>query len=325
MRGLRFATLTVVAFLASVATESGARPPPRRAAPVHDVEAAREGQTSAAVVTLRAPASAEVLIRAGTFTMGSSEAEITNAVALCQLERLGTECKDTLFADEYAPHDVYLDAYWMDRTEVTVAAYGTCVAAGVCAEPSFAGAERFNQPDLPVVLVSWFDAQKYCGFRGARLPTEAEWERAARGLTGRRYSWGNVWDPFVLNHGRSGWSDLDDADGFLELAPVGSFPDGRTPDGIDDLAGNVDEWVADYYAQEYPKVDVQNPKGPDVGDFRVVRGGAYGGFGRPPFLPEQTAVPTGARPWLRAAARAYDLPSRRLTTRGFRCVHNDLR
>jgi formylglycine-generating enzyme required for sulfatase activity len=202
---------------------------------------------------------------------------------------------------------VYLSDFWIDRTEVTVAAYGRCVAAGACAPPPYAeGGERFDRPDYPVVLVSWNDARRFCAWAGGRLPTEAEWERAARGLTGRRYPWGNVYNPFLANHGAFAFDELDARDGFLELAPVGSFRDGRTPDGIDDLAGNVEEWVFDWFAQEYPKVSAVNPKGPDMGDRRVVRGGGY----------------AHARPWLRGSAREKMAPGERAPWLGFRCARD---
>jgi formylglycine-generating enzyme required for sulfatase activity len=211
-----------------------------------------------------------------------------------------------MFNVEYAPHEVYLSSYAIDRTEVTVASYRRCVDAGYCAAPPFAeGGMRFDRPSYPVTLVSWQDAVTYCAWAGGRLPTEAEWERAARGPSSRRYPWGNVYDPFVLNHGRLDRDALDASDGFLELAPVGSFPDGRTPDGIADMAGNVEEWVADYFAPEYPKESVVDPKGPETGEERVVRGGSY----------------WHGRSRVRSAAREKDSATSRRPWRGFRCAY----
>jgi formylglycine-generating enzyme required for sulfatase activity len=260
------------------------------------------------VAALRAPAPERILLRAGTFTMGSTDADVAHALVLCRREPAAEDfCTDELFSNELEAHDVYLSDVWIDRTEVTVAAYRQCVVAGRCTEPPFgAGAARFDRPVLPVTMVSWADADAYCAFAGGRLPTEAEWERAARGLVGRRYPWGNVYNPFLANHGKLDLEELDDGDGHLELAPVGSFPDGRTPDGIADLAGNVEEWVADWYATEYPNASAQNPRGPDTGEERVLRGGSY----------------YHARPWMRTTARMHDVPGSRRAWRGFRCARD---
>jgi formylglycine-generating enzyme required for sulfatase activity len=251
-----------------------------------------------------------ILIRQGTFVMGSDETEIATALALCQREPAGEQCTDMQqvrgdFLNEFSPHEVFLSDFWIDRTEVTVARYRQCVAAGACAEPPYsAGGERFNRADFPVVLVTWADASAFCTWTGGRLPTEAEWERAARGISGRRYPWGNVYNPSLANHGRLALDTHDSGDGFLELAPVGSYADGGTPDKIVDLAGNVEEWVGDWYAPEYPKASAANPRGPDTGEERVTRGGSY----------------QDARPWLRGAHRGHELPSRRRVDRGFRCA-----
>ncbi|NUQ78125.1 MAG: SUMF1/EgtB/PvdO family nonheme iron enzyme [Polyangiaceae bacterium] len=306
---MRAAALAGSALLLSASMVVSAHPPPRRPAPVTTPAPVREAPTQSALVTLKTPGPDAILIRAGTFTMGSDEVEIANAIALCRAEPAGEAeegaCREERFRHEYAPHPVYLSDYWIDRTEVTVARYRQCVAAGRCFEPPYtSGAERFDRPDMPVVLVSWNDASAFCAFAGGRLPTEAEWERAAKGATGRRYPWGQVYNPWLANHGRLTWDSLDPSDGFLEMAPVGSFPDGRTPDGIVDLAGNVDEWVRDYYADEHPRVSATNPLGPDSGNERVVKGGSY----------------ASARPWLRGASRSRDAPGVRLPNRGFRCV-----
>jgi sulfatase modifying factor 1 len=275
-------------------------PPPLPAAPAADEALAEQG-----LAVLRAPGPDAILIRQSAFMMGANELEVAHALAICRLEPARDECAEEMFASEYAPHEVLLSDYWIDRTEVTVARYRQCVAAGRCAAPPYAsGGERFDRPDFPVTLVTWNDARAFCAWAGGRLPTEAEWERAARGTLGRRYPWGNLWNPNLLNHGRLGWDALDGDDGYLELAPVGSFRDGRTPDGIDDLAGNVEEWVADWFAPEYPRQSSVNPRGPDIGDERVIRGGSY----------------LHARPWTRSTARARDLPGMRRSFRGFRCA-----
>jgi formylglycine-generating enzyme required for sulfatase activity len=257
------------------------------------------------VVVLRGAATDRVKIPGGKFFMGSDPLELSFALASCQSEPAGAMCRTDLFSDEYPPHEVHFHAFQIQRREVTVEAYERCVGAGVCAAPWYAaGGKRYEKPTFPVTMVSWDDAVTYCGWVGGRLPTESEWERAARGTTGRTYPWGNVYNPFILNGGRFSFElPFDDRDGFEELAPVGSFPDGRTPEGIDDLAGNVEEWVSDFYG-EYPSKPTLDPTGPKTGDERVVRGGSFG---------------SGAA-WQRGAMRWHDSPGARRFWRGFRCV-----
>jgi formylglycine-generating enzyme required for sulfatase activity len=267
----------------------------------------REAHTSDKTVVLTTPGPEMILIRGGVFRMGSSIPEIATAQAMCRLEPLARECRPTNFADEMLAHDVMLDDYWIDRTEVTARAYTRCVEAGACDPPAFdAAADWTAEPEHPMTLVSWYDARNFCAWRGARLPTEAEWERAAKGWSGRTYPWGHIYNPKLCNHGRFALDPLDDSDGFAELAPVGSFPQGRTPEGVDDLAGNVEEWVSDWYAPDYPETTVVNPTGPKNGDEKVVRGGSF----------------ADGRAWMRAAARSWSLPSLKRPARGFRCVRS---
>jgi formylglycine-generating enzyme required for sulfatase activity len=297
--------------LLAAASAGDAADPPRHRGP--SLPPAQAGDAADGAVSLRAPGPDAILIRAGSFLMGSSDVEIAHAVTLCKLEG-GEGCVDEIaatFSAEAVPHEVYLSDFWIDRTEVTVARYRRCVAAGACDEPPYAsGGRRFDRPELPVVLVTWGDAQRFCAWAGGRLPTEAEWERTARGPApiGRRYPWGHVYNPYHANHGKLSVDilGLEDGDGFLELAPVGSFPAGRTPDGIEDLAGNVEEWVADYFAPEYPAGSARDPSGPASGEERVIRGGSY----------------THGRPWMRAAARGRDAPANRRSWRGFRCARS---
>jgi formylglycine-generating enzyme required for sulfatase activity len=249
-----------------------------------------------------------ILVPAGTFVMGSTGDDVLSALVDCQHEPAGDRCEGTQFADESPPHRVTLSAYFLDRTEVTVAEYGRCVAAGRCrALPLGDGARRFDRPNYPASLVTWDEARTYCAFRGARLPTEAEFERAARGTSGRRYPWGELYNSHASNHGRLAWQPTDDKDGYAELAPVGSFPSGRTPDGFLDLAGNVSEWVSDRYAPQYDDSDVTDPQGPretSGAPARVVRGGSY----------------ESAAPGLRGAARQAEEPGTRRPWIGFRCA-----
>jgi formylglycine-generating enzyme required for sulfatase activity len=271
----------------------------------------------APVVALRAPGPERILIPTSTFIMGSRPDELESVISLCKKEIHVEEHCNKAFLTELEAHEVMLSAYYLDRTEVTVGAYRRCVALGRCAEPPYAsGGQRFDRPDYPVSLVSWNDADDYCRFVGGRLPTEAEWERAARGPSGRQYPWGDLYNKRLSNHGELGidsgplgLENTDDGDGFLELAPVGSFPGGRTPDGIDDLAGNVEEWVSDaiddIFNVHYSAVSEVNPKGAMSGLFRVVRGGSY---------------ESGAT-LVRGATRTFRPGNEREPYRGFRCVH----
>ncbi len=213
--------------------------------------------------------------------------------------------------DEHPQHTVYLDAFWIDKTEVTNAMYQKCVAAGAC-QPNLDFGSDFNGPDQPVAGVSWYNAKAYCQWTGKRLPTEAEWEKAARGTDGRRYPWGNGWDVraikrlnFADKNTDFSWSDKEVDDGYRYTAPVGSYPAGASPYGVLDMAGNVWEWVADWYEwNHYANSPSRNPTGPDSGDFRVLRGGSWN-------LDQYNA---------RAADRNRSFPGRRFDYNGFRCV-----
>jgi sulfatase modifying factor 1 len=280
-----------------------------RRVPPAPVRAARDGSSADGFLALTPPLFERGHLRAGSFWMGSTQNEVGRALESCGAEPLGDPelCEKREYANEMSDHEVYLSDYWIDRTEVTVERYRVCVSTGACPElPYAAGGGRFDVPEYPAVLLTWFDARRFCAWAGGRLPTEAEWERAARGMSGRRYPWGNVYNPFLLNHGRLAYDELDDGDGYLELAPAGSYPEGATPDGILDLAGNAEEWVADWYAGPYADASVMNPKGAAVGDERVVRGGSFG-------------HPAAS---LRGAARDHALPDQRRAWRGFRCAYD---
>jgi formylglycine-generating enzyme required for sulfatase activity len=184
-----------------------------------------------------------------------------------------------------------------------------CVAASACSPPSFAaGDPRYDVDEFPVTSVTWEDASSYCRWVGGRLPTEAEWELAARGYSNNTFPWGKIYSPRLANHGAFADDPTDGRDGFIGLAPVGSFPDGATPTGLLDMAGNASEWVADWYDRDeqqfgYKRGAQTNPKGPPYGQLgHVIRGGSYR---------------DGAH-WLRAAARyASTFAAREV---GFRCA-----
>jgi formylglycine-generating enzyme required for sulfatase activity len=168
------------------------------------------------------------------------------------------------FAPEKPAHIVHLDDYWIDRLEVTNAQYRLCVDDGGCEEPRAWLDENFNRDDQPAV-VTWEGASEYCAWAGTRLPTEAEWEKAARGVDGRTWPWGNAFEEHAAN--LSG-----DADGYGFTAPVGSFPRDASPYGLLDVAGNAAEWVSDWFAVDtYARSAAENPTGPTSGEQKVHR------------------------------------------------------
>jgi formylglycine-generating enzyme required for sulfatase activity len=213
-----------------------------------------------------------ILVPAGTFTMGSENRAV----------------------DERPMHKVYLDAYYIGKYEVTNAEYYEFwkfkLENNSPDKPRQHTPENFSHlphigdwparaekfPNYPVVGVSWHDAAAYAAWKGMRLPTEAEWEKAARGYTNRIWPWGGAMEP----HANTAATD----DGYENrLAPVGSFPKGKSYYGAMDMAGNVWEWTADWYSDVYywyssqaaEKRPKQNPTGPTVGSWRVIRGGSW--------------------------------------------------
>lgn len=172
--------------------------------------------------------------------------------------------------DEHPPHDVELASFLIDRVEVTNADYGACVDAGVCRASKLVTDAALLGPRHPVVGVTWFDAVKYCGWVGKRLPTEAEWEYAARAPELMPYPWKGRYQPTLANL-------RGDVDGYPKTAPVGSFPDGASGLGVLDMAGNVAEWTADWYDGLYYQSSPEKaPKGPSTSTgYRSVRGGSW--------------------------------------------------
>ena len=160
-------------------------------------------------------------------------------------------------------HEVELSPYQIGKYPVTVEEFGKYVEDGG-PEPR-EWDRQLAYPNRPVVNVSWQEAVAYCGWTGVRLPSEAEWERAARGVEGRPYPWGlEEPDPTRANYEETN----------IGAVPVGLFPKGATPEGIEDLAGNVWEWIANCHG-EYSKSMQRNPTGPESGEYRILRGGAW--------------------------------------------------
>lgn len=226
-----------------------------------------------------------VFISGGEFLMGAGESDV--------------DAGDV----EKPAHEVYLSGFWIDQTEVTNAMYEQCVAASECNPPanSFSRTrdQYFREPtfdDYPVVYVSWEDAKAYCAWAGRRLPSEAEWEKAARGSDERKFPWGDSAPGVRL-------ANFGEVLG--DTSQVGSFPAGASPFGLLDMAGNVAEWVADWFEAEFYTVSpYRDPAGPQSGDFRMIRGGSW-------FNPARG---------LRTTSRLWNYPDLKSDTIGFRCA-----
>jgi len=206
-------------------------------------------------------------------------------------------------------HTVYLDAFYIDKYEVTHAFYKACVDAGECKLPK--SLERYADPyyqDFPVVNVDWYLSSAYCAWRGGRLPTEAQWEKAARGTDERIYPWGNEITCDQANYFDNGIRKFC---GQGVMAKVGSYPKGVSPYGVYDMAGNVLEWVADWFDGDgntgynyYANSPYLNPVGPPDGDRKVFRGGSWMNL---PFD-------------LRTTTRNSSYPTVHYVSIGFRCA-----
>ena len=251
-----------------------------------------------------------VHIPAGVFTQGSTSAQIDAVYQECKAgppEHVKGLCwRPTV---EQPQHRVYLDEFYIDKHEITNAQYGECVKAQVCAPPSRERSNTrssyFGDPtyaEYSVIYVTWHDASTYCQWTGKRLPTEAEWEKAARGEYGMQWPWGDSFSPEKANVRPSGVAP-DTGDTFR----VGSYPEGASPCGAMDMTGNVSEWVADWYdKQYYERAPLENPKGPSSGKEKVIRGGSWNSNF---FM---------ARP----THRAHALPNNAYFDIGFRCVRS---
>lgn len=206
--------------------------------------------------------------------------------------------------DEGPKHVVFLDDYYIDKYEVTMDQYRKCVRAGKCSQPGTKKGcswDESSQGNHPINCVDWNQAKAYCEYAGKRLPTEAEWEKAARGADGCEYPWGNE-EPSckydIINENGEGC-------GRDSTWPVGSKPEGVSPYGVFNMSGNVSEWISDWYSETYySKSPYKNPQGPESGTMRVIRGGSW-----------------VVESWYMAAAnRSFGDPYDRYRGYGFRCA-----
>jgi formylglycine-generating enzyme required for sulfatase activity len=253
-----------------------------------------------------------VYVPAGTFSMGSTDAQVDDALARCRESY--NYCNRSFYGLESPQHTVTLDSFWLDQTEVTNAQYHYCVKAGVCQAPTTCGKGEPTFDDAskakhPVICVDWYGAEAYCEWAGARLPTEAEWEYAARGPEDHVYPWDNEPGGSSQNYCDASctesWADQQADDGYAQTAPVGSYPDGASWCGALDLAGNVYEWVADWQ-NEYPSTAQTNPTGPAEGSNKVARSSSWYSF----------------QDRARAAARNHIAPEESFDHTGFRCARD---
>lgn len=237
------------------------------------------------------PPPAMLGIPAGDFRMGSDDAGLDAHVADCNASEgvvKGLTCQRDWFGDEAPQRTIFVNAFQITQYEITNAQYQACIDQGVCAQRHIDvrsdipdNLANFDGANRPVIGVSAYDAQNYCGFIGARLPTEEEWEKAARGTDARAYPWGNSFDGARANICDANCSlpairFTGVNDGFARTAPVGSFPGGASPYGVQDMAGNVWEWTSSYHS------DGQ----------RIIRGGGWSKWFHQSRTAERTQVPS---------------------------------
>ena len=219
-------------------------------------------------------------VPAGEFTMGN---DTDDALAECQKFR--SDCQHGWFIFEKPQHTVNLDAFWVDQTEVTNKMYALCVDAAICQAPTIKESSTHSNyygnakyDNYPVIYVDWNMAKTYCEWAGRRLPTEAEWEKAARGPDANIYPWGNTFDATLGNfcdtNCSSDWANKSFNDGFADVSPVGNYPSGKSIYGALDMAGNVSEWVSSLY-KPYPYDPTDGRENLTSSGSRVLRGSSW--------------------------------------------------
>jgi formylglycine-generating enzyme required for sulfatase activity len=250
---------------------------------------------------------AVIQIESGWFVMGSSADDLKVASDLCRTaDKSSPPCAPGLFNDEVPAHRVFLSTYRIDRTEVSRKAYRRCVLANVCAPSRIPDTDpNLGRPELPVAGLTWAEAGVYCAWVNGTLPTEAQWERAAKGNGNRVFPWGRQYGGALANHGAVG-GGTDGSDGYLYASPVDTFEQGKSANGLFNMAGNVWEFTRDRYASDqYRSAQRVNPAGAAQGEGRVIRGGSW-------------RSPLHA---LRSSARAKVGENENRTDLGFRCVY----
>jgi formylglycine-generating enzyme required for sulfatase activity len=307
-----------VTFAASVSDHGGADPDLRPVGAQPAVVAAPLASEEPPSASVAAPAPADTVTPASGLPDNLKDHELFNDMVLVPAGRFLMGVSGSgggIDVEENPQHEVDLAAFLIDRTEVTYRAYLAFLHHyqdhRFCHpdEPAQKDHRPRSHPAMdegfeePITGVDWFDAYAFCAWSGKRLPTEAEWEKAARGTDGRAYPWGDDWQPHRANaRGKQ--------DGYRGLAPVGSFPLGASPYGAMDMAGNAAEWVADWFQGGYYRTsDAAQPGGPDEGMYRVLRGGSWADF--PPELQVTERV-----------RHHPSVPNRRYTDAGFRCARD---
>ncbi|MDB4986857.1 MAG: Sulfatase modifying factor 1 precursor [Myxococcaceae bacterium] len=263
-----------------------------------------------------------VFIAAGWFTYGATEEDLDRARRLCVSERIALALRlrgcasDELFAAELPARRVFLSAYRIDRYEVSQAELARCVDAGACDPSSYVTEQPgLSHSSQPAIGLSWQAAGTLCAFRGGRLPSEAEWERAARGDSARYFPWGFFYNGALANHGRASLSfdpllatPSAEEDGYAYLADVTAFESAASPHGLVQMAGNVWEWTADSFAPVRAQPLSVDPSVLLDNGLRSVRGGSF----RSPAIALRVTHREGrseARGFVDVGVRcAYDLP-----------------
>jgi formylglycine-generating enzyme required for sulfatase activity len=246
-----------------------------------------------------------VSVPSGTFLRGTNEEQLDWIMSQVWC----ADCKNYMFGYEQPQYEIDMDAYWIDKYEVTNAQYALCEADGVCSEPlsleSLSHSTYYGNPDYadyPAMNIGWSQARKYCEWVGGSLPSEAQWEKAAHGTDGRPFPWGDAAPTCDLANFTIGGEPC-----VGDTAPVGSYPEGASPYGAMDMAGNVTEWVLDGGYEYGNSNSHPNPVSLTVTNDKIIRGGSW----------KSNEV------YLRTQYRAYDdydIGDTYIESFGFRCV-----